>query len=69
MVKLSTCNSEWIQLYQDNPQGAVHGSILFNIYVNHMQQSVFENYNLIQYADDTLIFISHNDLTEAHNNL
>ena len=34
-----------------------------------MQQSVMENCNLIQYADDTKIFRSHNDLTEARNNL
>ena len=34
-----------------------------------MQQSVMENCNLIQYADDTMIFSSHNDLTEARNNL
>ena len=34
-----------------------------------MQQSVMENCNLIQYADDTMIFGSQNDLTEARNNL
>ena len=69
MVKLSTCNSDWIQLYQGVPQGTVLGPLLFNIYVNDMQQSVMENCNLIQYADDTMIFSSHNDLTEARNNL
>ena len=46
-----------------------HLMFLFNIYVNDMQQSVMENCNLIQYADDTMIFSSHNDLTEARNNL
>ena len=34
-----------------------------------MQQSVMENCNLIQYADDTMIFSSHNDLMEPRNNL
>ena len=32
-----------------------------------MQQSVMENCNLIQYADDTMISSSHNDLTTARN--
>ena len=34
-----------------------------------MQQSVMENCKLIHYADDTMIFGSQNDLTEARNNL
>ena len=69
LVKLSTCNSDWTQLYQGVPQGTVLGPLLSNIHVNDMQQSVIESCNLIQYADDTMIFSSHNDLTEARNNI
>ena len=58
-----------IQLYQGVPQGTVLGPLRFNIYNNEMQQSAMEYCNLIQYADDTMIFSSHNDLTEAGNNL
>ena len=34
-----------------------------------MQQSVMENCNFIQYADDTMAISSHDDLTEARNKL
>ena len=54
MVKLSTCNSDWIQLYQGVSQRTLLGPLLFNIYVNDMQQSVMENCHFIQYADDTV---------------
>ena len=56
MVNLSTCISDWIQLYQGVPQWTVLGPLFFNIHVNDMQQSVMENCDLIQYADDTMIF-------------
>ena len=69
IVRLSTCSSDWIQLYKGVPQGTVLGPLLFNIYVNDMQQSVMENCNLIHYADDTMISSSHNDLTTARNKL
>ena len=64
-VTLPTCDSEWIQLYQGVPQGTVLGPLLFNIYVNDMQQTVTENCSLIQYADDTMIFSSHSDAMQA----
>ena len=68
-VTLSTCDSEWIQLYQDVPQGTVLGPLLFNIYVNERQRTVTENCSLIQYADDTMIFPSHSDAKQAFEKL
>ena len=55
MLKLSISSSDWNQLYQGVAQGTVLEQLLFNIYVNEMQQSVMENYNFLQFADDTMI--------------
>ena len=63
-VTLSTCGSEWIQLYHGVPQGTVCG-YLFNVFVNDMQHTVTENCSLLQYADDTMIFSSHSDAKQA----
>ena len=65
MAKLSTCSSCWIQLYQCVLQRIVLGPLLFIIYVFDMQDSVMENCSLIQYADDTMVFNSYKDITEA----
>ena len=63
-VVLNTCNSNWIQLYQGVPQGTILGPLLFNIYVKDMGASISKDCNLVQYADDTMIFLDHVD--EAH---
>ena len=61
---LSDC-SEWIQLYQGVPQGTVLGPHLFNIFVNDMQQMIGETSELVQYADDTMVYTSHGNIEEA----
>ena len=64
-VTLPSGCSEWIQLYQGVPQGTLLGPLLFNIYVNYMQQMIGETSELVQYADDTMIYTSHENIEEA----
>ena len=65
-VTLPNCSSEWIKLYQGVPQGTVLGPLLFNIYLNDMENVNDDNqYKIIQYADDTMIFCSHEEPEKA----
>ena len=61
-VVLSTSKSDWINLYQGVPQGTVLGPLLFNFYVNSMQNIMPERSNLAQYADDTFVFVVANSI-------
>ena len=61
-VVLSTSTSEWINLYQGVPQGTVLGPLLFNIYVKNMKNSIQSSLYLVQYADDTFLFVAAKDI-------
>ena len=52
------------------PQGTVLGPILFNIYVNDLHRVIdSDNCQVIQYADDTFLYSSHNNENTARSYL
>ena len=68
-VVLSTSRSDWIILYQGVPQGTVLGPLLFYLYVNCMQNIMPKSFNLVQYADDTFVFVAANCIKFGITNL
>ena len=68
-VVLSTSKSDWINVYQGVPRGAVLGPLLFNLYVNSMQYIMPESSNFVQYADDTFVFVAANGVNTIITNL
>ena len=64
-ITLPNCSSDWIKLYQGVPQGTVLGPLLFNIYVNDMENVNDNQCKIIQYPDDTRIFCSHEEPEKA----
>ena len=61
--------SDWIQHYQGVHQGTILGPLLFNLYINNLRSKIPNGCQLVQYADDTLIFTSCDDLQVAKNEL
>ena len=51
-----TTQSFWIELYPVVQQGTVLEHLLFNVYVNIMQNEIKRPTQLLQYADDTFLF-------------
>ena len=64
-VTLPNCSSDWIKLYQGVPQGTVFGPLLFNIYPNDMENVNDNQCKVILYADNTMIFCSHEEPENA----
>ena len=57
--------SEWINLHQGVPQGTILGPLLFNLYVNDIDNFIEKDCHIIQYADDTMIFAEHKEVKEG----
>ena len=59
----------WYKVKRGVPQGTVLGPLLFNLYVNDLNRSLQDNTNLIQYADDCVIFSADYQSNVAKHNL
>ena len=67
-MMLNNCKSDWIEIHQV-VQGTILGPLLFNIYVNRMKEMITKKCELIEYADDTMIFSANTNEKEALKNL
>ena len=72
-VNVNGIFSDWIEIKRGVPQGTVLGPLLFNIYVNDIQERLYEGCTLVQYADDCMVFsssiISEDALNRLQNSL
>ena len=66
-TKPNVIESDWIQLYQGAHQGTIIGPLLFNLYINNLRLKKPNDCQLVQYADDTLIFTCNHLLLKAKN--
>ena len=57
--------SDWIELHEEVPQGTILGPLLFNLYINDLRTNIPEKREVIQYADDTMLFTAESNLDTA----
>ena len=56
-------------VYQGVPQGTIFGRLVFILYGNSMQNAIQKPCELVQYADDTFLFVSNECLNTAKSQL
>ena len=64
---VNNTQSEWYQIIQGVPQGTVLGPLLFLLYVNDMTSTIGNNCSIVQYADDTVLYVCGYDADTATN--
>lgn len=64
-VIVNNTQSDWYQTNQGVPQGTVLGPLLFLLYVNDMTTKIGNGCSIVQYADDTVLFVSGFDTNAA----
>ena len=57
-VKINDTYSDWLQLNRGVPQGTVLGPLLFSLYINDICQILPPGCKIVQYADDTCLFVA-----------
>ena len=62
-VKVNGSFSSWKEMKSGVPQGSVLGTLLFNIFINDIFLLLNES-EICNYADDTTIYCSHQELQE-----
>ena len=63
-VQFENKNSSLLSILCGVPQGSILGPLLYLIYVNDINQSC--NGNILSFADDTTMFLSHSDIKTLH---
>ena len=69
VVLQNTTLTDWIDSYQGGPHCTVLGPLLFILYVNSIQNAIQKPCELVQYADDTFLFVSNECLKTAMSQL
>ncbi|UYV63119.1 hypothetical protein LAZ67_2003187 [Cordylochernes scorpioides] len=68
-VKINNIKSKTSRIYQGLPQGSILSPILFNIYLNDVHTFIKPPAKIALYADDIIIWVSKNNLSDAEQSL
>ena len=66
---VNNLESDWLSPYNGVPQWTVLGQLLFNLYINDIKQIKTFEFDLLQYADDTVILCCDHSLEKASKRL
>ncbi|UYV79002.1 hypothetical protein LAZ67_17000616 [Cordylochernes scorpioides] len=68
-VNFNNIKSKTTRIYQGLPQGSILSPILFNIYLNDVHTFIKPPAKIALYADDIIIWVSKNNLSDAEQSL
>ena len=54
---LNNSKSYWINLFQDGPQFIILRLLIFNLYTTDLNQKLPKYSRVVQYANDTMLFV------------